>query len=80
MTNHADHHPARLRDDTCDRDWILDRDVECADQAAIKSMSDKVWGTQAGGLLARSSFYRRKFNGINLSSVSLDDLAHLPLT
>ncbi len=79
---HHSRHPGRLRSDTCDHDWILDRDVECADQETITAMSEKAWESQAGGLMARSGFYRRMFGeaGVDPSKVTLADIAALPFT
>ena len=43
-------------------------------------MSEKAWGTEAAGLVVRSGFYARKFAGIDLGKMSLDDLHDLPFT
>lgn len=80
MDRADDTRPERLRNDDCDRDWILDREVECADAVTLKAMSEQAWETQAKGLMARSSFYAKKFSGIDLDGVDLDHLADLPFT
>jgi phenylacetate-CoA ligase len=72
----------RLRLDECDVDPILDRDVECADDATIRSLSAAAWERQIGGLAERSGLYRRKFAeiGADLARISLADLHELPFT
>jgi phenylacetate-CoA ligase len=73
----------RLRSDTCSADWILERQVECADVETVRAMSSTALQRQLPGLPDRSPFYRRKFRsaGVDVSSVaSLEDLRHLPFT
>ena len=72
----VDRSAGRLRSDDCDDDPILERDVECADEATIREMSAAAWERQIGGLLERSGFYRRKFAelGAGVTKISLDEL------
>lgn len=80
MDRAHDTRPERLRNDECDRDWILDRDVECASPEDLRAMSQAAWEVQAKGIKARSPFYARKFDGIDLDTINLDNLAELPFT
>jgi phenylacetate-CoA ligase len=72
----------RLRNDPCDEDWILDRDVECAEPSVIHELSADAWAEQIAGLAKRSGFYRRKFAeaGVRAEKITLDEIHELPFT
>jgi phenylacetate-CoA ligase len=73
----------RLRGDSCDRDWIWDREVETAspsDQVAAASMA---WDSQVRHLAEGSPFYTRKFKAAGIGDsthVRLADITSLPFT
>jgi len=72
----------RLRDDTCERDWIWEREVEAASWEETRRLSVGAWERQFRRLRGSSSFYARKFReaGAGSSFVSLADLSNLPFT
>ena len=51
----------RLDGDSCDRDWIWDRDVETASPADQVAASSIAWDSQVRHLAGGSPFYTRKF-------------------
>lgn len=74
--------PNRLQDDSCDRDWIWERELETAPWEETRRLSVGAWERQFRRLRERSPFYARKFKeaGAGTSFVSLADLAQLPFT
>src|SRR5437764_4964025 len=72
----------RLRDDTCERDWIWEREVEAAPWEETRRLSVGAWERQFRRLRESSPFYARKFKegGAGSSFVSLADLSNLPFT
>jgi phenylacetate-CoA ligase len=73
---------SRLRDDTCERDWIWEREVEAAPWEEVRRLSAGAWERQFRRLRESSPFYARKFReaGTGGSFVSLGDLSRLPFT
>ena len=74
--------PGRLRDDTCERDWIWEREVEAAPQEEIRRLSAGAWERQFRRIREASPHYARKWReaGVGNSFVSLADLSQLPFT
>ena len=74
--------PNRLKDDTCQRDWVWEREVETAPWEETRRLSVGAWERQYRRLREASPFYARKFKeaGVGASFVSLADLAQLPFT
>src|SRR2546423_5291318 len=72
--------PVRLPGDTCERDWIWDRQVETAPPAEIRARAATAWEGQSGRLLEASPFYARRFAQAGSRPPSLGDLSRLPLT
>jgi phenylacetate-CoA ligase len=72
----------RLRDDTCERDWIWEREVEAAPWEETRRLSVGAWERQFRRLRESSPFYARKWRdaGAGSSFVSLADLSNLPFT
>jgi phenylacetate-CoA ligase len=72
----------RLKGDSCENDWIWDREVETASRADQRSLASSAWERQFRHLVEGSEFYARKFReaGIGTSKVSLDDISRLPFT
>jgi len=72
----------RLRGDSCDRDWIWEREVETASPEDGRRLAAAAWERQYRRLREASGFYARKFrvSGIGASFVGLDDLSRLPFT
>jgi phenylacetate-CoA ligase len=72
----------RLRDDTCERDWIWEREVEAARWEETRRLAVGAWERQYRRIRESSPFYARKFRqaGVGGSFVSLADLNELPLT
>jgi phenylacetate-CoA ligase len=72
----------RLPSDSCDRDWIWDREVETAPQDQALAIASAAWAVQAEHLAEGSPFYVRKFReaGMGTSKVSLKDIVNLPFT
>jgi phenylacetate-CoA ligase len=72
----------RLKDDTCERDWIWDREIETASWEDTRRLAAANWERQFRRLRESSPFYARKFReaGVGTSFVSLGDLASLPFT
>ncbi len=72
----------RLRDDTCERDWIWEREVETAGWEETRRLSVGAWERQFRRLRESSAFYARKWQeaGVGSSFVSLADLSVLPFT
>ena len=72
----------RLRGDTCDKDWIWEREVEAAPWEEVRRLSSGAWERQYRRLRESSPFYARKWReaGIGGSFVSLGDLTQLPFT
>ena len=78
----ADQATGRLPGDTCDRDWIWDREVETEDHAQALARGEAAWEQQWRHLMESSAFYRRRFGeaGIGPDLVRLTDISRLPLT
>ena len=78
----ADQATGRLPGDTCDRDWIWDREVETEDHAQALARGEAAWERQWRHLMESSAFYRRRFGeaGIGPDLVRLTDISRLPLT
>jgi len=72
----------RLPGDTCDKDWIWEREVETAPWEEIRRLSVGAWERQYRRLRESSGFYGRKWReaGVGSSFVSLADLSRLPFT
>jgi phenylacetate-CoA ligase len=73
---------ARLPGDTCDRDWIWERDVETAPPAEVRARGAAAWESQSRRLREVSPFYGRKFTepGAGPGSPPLAELSRLPFT
>jgi phenylacetate-CoA ligase len=71
-----------LSNDTCERDWIWEREVEAAPWEETRRISVAAWERQFRRLRESSPFYARKWKeaGIGSSFVSLGDLTRLPFT
>src|SRR5438270_5904614 len=67
----------KLPGDSCDNDWIWDREVETASPAEVRRMADVQWREQLRHLREHSSFYRTR---LGAGHVELDDLDRLPFT
>lgn len=72
----------RLRDDSCERDWIWEREIETAPWEEVRRISVGAWERQFRRLRESSPFYARKWNeaGVGTTFVSLADLSRLPFT
>ena len=72
----------RLPGDTCDKDWIWEREVETAPWEEVRRLSVGAWERQYRRLRESSPFYGRKWReaGVGNSFVSLADLSRLPFT
>ena len=72
----------RLNSDSCDRDWIWEREVETASIDDTRRLAAAAWERQYRRLREASPFYARKFQeaGAGSSFVGLDDLSRLPFT
>jgi phenylacetate-CoA ligase len=72
----------RLPGDTCEKDWIWEREVETAPWEEVRRLSVGAWERQYRRLREGSPFYARKWReaGIGSSFVSLADLSRLPFT
>ncbi|HEY2599156.1 MAG TPA: phenylacetate--CoA ligase family protein [Candidatus Dormibacteraeota bacterium] len=73
----------RLKGDTCDQDWIWDRDVETASPADQVAAASSAWDVQLQHLAEGSRFYARKFKDAGIGStrkVRLADITELPFT
>src|ERR1700686_337627 len=72
----------RLEGDSCDRDWVWDREIETASAEDSFRLATGAWDRQFGRLRESSPFYARKFREAGLGStfVGLADLANLPFT
>jgi phenylacetate-CoA ligase len=72
----------RLRDDSCERDWIWEREVEAAPWEEQRRLAVGAWERQYRRLRESSPFYARKWReaGIGNTFVSLADLSQLPFT
>ena len=73
---------SRLRDDTCERDWMWEREVEAAPQEEVTRLSAGAWERQFRRIREASTHYARKWReaGVGNSFVSLADLRQLPFT
>ena len=78
----ADQATGRLPGDTCDRDWIWDREVETEDRSQALARGEAAWERQWRHLMENSAFYRRRFGdaGIGPGLVRLADISRLPFT
>ena len=72
----------RLEGDSCDRDWVWDREIETASAEDSFRLATGAWDRQFRRLRESSPFYARKFREAGLGStfVGLADLANLPFT
>ena len=72
----------RLPGDSCERDWIWEREVETASPEDSKRLAAAAWERQYRRLRESSPFYARKLReaGTGSSFVGLDDLSKLPFT
>jgi phenylacetate-CoA ligase len=72
----------RLPGDTCEKDWIWEREVEAAPWEEVRRLSVGAWERQYRRLRESSPFYARKWRdaGVGSSFVSLADLSQLPFT
>ena len=72
----------RLAGDSCEHDWIWDRNVETASEDEIVAMSSAAWDRQFEHLMEDSSYYSRKLReaGVGSAKVQLADIAKLPFT
>jgi len=73
----------RLKSDTCDQDWIWERDVETASPADQVAAASIAWDTQMQHLAEGSPFYARKFRQAGVGDptrVRLADITSLPFT
>jgi phenylacetate-CoA ligase len=72
----------RLPGDTCDKDWIWEREVEAAPWEETRRISVGAWERQFRRLRENSAFYARKWRdaGVGASFVSLADITNLPFT
>ncbi|HET7466772.1 MAG TPA: phenylacetate--CoA ligase family protein [Candidatus Dormibacteraeota bacterium] len=72
----------KLPGDTCDGDWIWDREVETDGRESAFARSSAAWERQWSHLMENSGFFRRRFAdaGIGPQPVRLADIARLPLT
>jgi len=74
--------PGRLAADTCDRDWIWDRDVETETHEPAFSRASAAWEKQFRHLMEHSRFYARKFReaGIRDPHLPLERITQLPFS
>ncbi len=73
----------RLKGDSCDQDWMWDRDVETGSVADQLAAASTAWDAQLQHLAEGSRFYARKFKeaGVGASTkVRLADITSLPFT
>ena len=73
----------RLDGDTCDQDWIWERDVETASLGDQVAAAARAWEAQLQHLAQGSKFYARKFKEAGISNptkVRLADITSLPFT
>jgi phenylacetate-CoA ligase len=72
----------RLVGDTCDRDWIWEREIETASADDSFRLAAGAWERQFRRLRESSPFYARKFReaGLGSSFVGLGDLKNVPFT
>ncbi len=72
----------RLPGDTCELDWIWDREVETEDGSRALARGSAAWGQQWTHLMESSDFYRRRFAeaGVGPRLVRLADISRLPFT
>ncbi len=68
--------------DTCDRDWIWEREIETASADDSFRLAAGAWERQFRRLRESSPFYARKFReaGLGSSFVGLGDLKNVPFT
>jgi phenylacetate-CoA ligase len=74
--------PGRLAADTCDRDWIWDRDVETETHEPAFARASTAWEKQFRHLMEHSRFYARKFReaGIRDPHLPLERITQLPFS
>ena len=72
----------RLRGDTCEKDWIWEREIEAAPWEETRRLSVGAWERQYRRLRESSPFYAGKWReaGIGNSFISLADISQLPFT
>ena len=64
----ANQSTGRLPGDTCDREWIWDREVETEDHAQALARGEAAWERQWRHLMENSDFYRRRFGDAGVGS------------
>src|SRR5438445_7603809 len=72
----------RLPDDSCEKDWIWEREVETTSVEEVQRLGAAAWERQYRRLHEASPFYARKWReaGVGGTFVGLKDLANLPFT
>jgi phenylacetate-CoA ligase len=72
----------RLPGDSCERDWIWDRELETASDDETFAVASAAWERQLQHLAEGSPFYMRKFREaeIGTSKIRLRDIVNLPFT
>jgi phenylacetate-CoA ligase len=72
----------RLAGDSCDRDWIWEREIETASPEDSFRLASAAWDRQFRRLREASPFYARMFKeaGLGSSFVGLADLSRIPFT
>jgi phenylacetate-CoA ligase len=80
--NNAQSPAGRLKGDSCESDWIRDREVETASEDEKIAMASAAWDRQRRHLSEGSEYYSRKFQaaGIAIANVRLADIAKLPFS
>src|SRR5207302_2864772 len=68
--------------DTCDADWIWDREVETESDDQAFARASASWDRQFRHLMEHSSFYSRRFReaGVAASAIGLADITRLPFS
>ena len=78
-----DGHTGCLTSETCDLDWIRDRELETASEEGVTAASDIAWKALAEHLVERSPFYAEKYRSAGVAIVDVTtvrDLPRLPTT
>ena len=72
----------RLQGDSCERDWIWEREIETASPDETRRLAAAAWERQFRRMREASPFYARKWREAGAASafVGLEDLARLPFT
>ena len=70
-----------MADNERGRDWIRDREIECAPSSEVAAVAASNWQQQRSHVAEASGFYRTKLTGVaDLSRIPLDRLAEIPFT